>query len=106
MTPPFYIGQPVICIDPKWGDGSLDRFVTLPVRGRIYHVRDIFQIVAVRREGPTWWLHLDELVNGPTAPGAEEPCFEAKNYRALGEGKSDISFAHEILREVTVKVDA
>ena len=66
----FEPGQQVVCVDDRFPDGIRDYLNALPVKGRVYIVRDIVP-------GQDWGLngqpaiYLVELVNLPNEHGIE-----------------------------------
>jgi len=80
---------------------------TLPQKGGTYTIRGI-----VDRPGHPnceTGLLLEEISNrvrGYQIVGVSEPSFSASCFRPVIERKTDIGFAHEILRKVTTRVDA
>lgn len=90
------VGQKVVCVDDT-GD-RLNRWETLPVKGAIYTVREVFA-TSVR---------LYEIVNQPgfycTDDGFDtfdELRFKAARFRPIVSRPTSIEFAHEILRTAT-----
>lgn len=74
----FDIGTKVVCVDDTFIPNIRDYFSALPVKGRIYTVRDILQ-------GQHWDLKeepavlLVELVNAPNKHGIE-PGFQCRRF--------------------------
>lgn len=96
----FRIGQKVICIDDRGDkDGRSEIF---PVKGSVYTIR------AFHPEGDS--ILLEEIVNEPREYWQRfgELYFMLRRFRPLIERKTDIGFAHEILKKTTRKrsVDA
>jgi hypothetical protein len=111
----FYVGQKVVYVgghssstrsDAFWRGWVRDWGITVPQKRLVYTVRDM----RLAADG-TQRLRVAEIVNPIVkfidAPD-QEPWWLAVNFRPLVEKKTDISFAHEILRTVTkpVPVDA
>ena len=101
----FRVGQKVVCVH----DGSLedcrrrsDLVRNYIEKGKVYTIRWIgeFGYVPDREFGPA--VRLTEVVR-PNLSGWEDYPFRACRFRPLAERKTDISFAHEILRKVTRK---
>lgn len=96
----FRIGQPVICIKP---DGWRD--LVCGETGPTFHqrltIRDIERIPA------GLFLRFEEIVNPCLRyREREDEClFSARWFRPVVERETDISFAHEILREASNKVE-
>lgn len=102
----FRVGMKVACIDDEphslytpWAHHSdMDGLK----KGTVYTVRSVGLYNGV----PCIWLH--EIVRG-IARGWEElgeAGFSPKRFRPVVERKTDISFAHEILRKVSDRVPA
>jgi hypothetical protein len=102
----FRVGQRVVCISqPVGGYGDeID-----PVVGDIYTVRGI-EIDRPSGDINPIGLLLGEIINAPRYyRDHDEPTectFGAHRFRPLIERKTDISFAHEILRVASERVDA
>lgn len=97
----FRIRQQVVCVDDE-GLGLNSHVFSYPRRGQIYTIRELLAHV----DG-TPCLRLVEIVNpkgvsdeGPDIP--HEPYFACGRFRPLVAGKTDIGFAHEILRKTNV----
>lgn len=94
----FHVGQKVVCVDDT-GD-RVGRTETFPVKGVVYTIRACGQ----------YGVHLEEIINQPQQYIQDygEVFFKARRFRPLIERKTDIGFAHEILRKATRKrsVDA
>ena len=101
----FDIGQPVKCIDNRWGSATGTEFQkkvcpNLPQVGLIYTVRWIGRVIAVQSEGSCWFIRLNEITN-PLTPHGDEPIFYARQFvplLRLCEPETDITFAYEFLR--------
>ena len=66
MTAPgkrFYVGQPVICVNDRWGATAVRCYVenglTFPFKNRLYHVRSY---LFYRARGG-WMITLEEIAN-------------------------------------------
>lgn len=107
----FRVGQKVVCIKDYPDEHA--RFSNIGARqrsrliheGSIYTIREIdtrsitiHGVACLRFEGITGRMR-DTCV-GPWESGAS---FPASHFRPIVERKTDISFAHEILRKVTSK---
>lgn len=91
----FRIGQKVVCVNT--GKGAYGEIT--PVLGEVYTIRE----VKMHRKGPGY--RLVEIVNAPAdyAQGVMECSFAHSCFRPVVERKTDISFAHEILRKTSRK---
>jgi hypothetical protein len=99
----FRVGQKVICVDASgWIRGL--RWI-YPVQGEAYTVRNI----EPNAHGKIC-IRLEEIINpvGMARDGSMfcEALFFASRFRPLVERKTDIGFAHEILRKVSKKAPA
>ena len=98
----FRVGQKVVCID---GDFSSYWSVVkhLPEKGRVYTVRALTECTfGPFKDVPC--ILLQEIRNPVQlwSNGRVFECpFTAKRFRPVVERKTDISFAHEILRKVS-----
>ena len=74
---------------------------TLPVKGEIYTIRDI------EAADDGIYLRFVEIVNAPGFyfEGYGECSFHTEGFRPVEPRKTDISFAHEILRKATKPVE-
>ena len=104
----FRVNQKVVCVDDRFGKRWHQRgILQRPIKGRVYTVRDVgIYNFAV---GPMPSLRLEEIINpiidwddGDTS----EIAFHAGRFRPAVERKTDISFAHEILRKASKRVRA
>ena len=86
----FYVGQKVVCVDASGAPGST-WWGDIPVEGAIYTVAGQVYVETRNSTG----LLLVEIRNGALERGAYNPI----RFRPLVERKTDISFAHEILRK-------
>jgi hypothetical protein len=96
----FRVGQKVVKIP---GTGKAGGHPDLPslVNGAVYTIRDIDWRAAHIHGTPT--IRVEE-VTGPvieTTVGPFEPGYSPKVFRPVVERKTDISFAHEILRKAS-----
>lgn len=99
----FYVGQKVTMKAPWWEAPSAYG-ETFTEMGVVYTVREA--IVVRGKEA----IRVCEIVNTPRryngfADAIEQP-FPASNFRPVVERKTDIGFAHEILRKVTKRKPA
>lgn len=99
----FRIGQRVVCIR---GTGARvpygDKVVICPEKGTTYTVRGIQPNPFT---GGLQCLLLEEIHNPLHSSGLEFD-FTADRFRPIVERKTDIGFAHEILRKVSRKYGA
>lgn len=97
----FRVGQKVVCISEGCEFGYNDEIV--PQKGQIYTVREV--LPAIHYPGELV-IRLVEIVNRPRQyrDSFTECSFRAVRFRSIVEKKTDISFAHEILREHTKKI--
>lgn len=98
----FRVGQKVVCIE-TWRLGKLGYGDEIgPVAGRIYTIRQIGTCL-VPHYPRQICVRLQEIDNGVRwyENGPYEAAFRASRFRPLIERKTDISFAHEILRKVS-----
>lgn len=89
----FHVGQKVVCVQ----DTELRREIT-PRRGEVYTIRSIHPY------NGRIYFRLVEIVNEPRlySTGFYGECFfNREGFRPIVERKTDISFAHEILRKAT-----
>lgn len=96
----FRVGQKVACIKAA----SLAPYIGThdTVKGRVYTVRDVYACPAAGKPA----LRFDEHIN-PIHPTYGVECgYFAERFRPLVERKTDISFAHEILRKASKRVRA
>lgn len=95
----FHIGQPVVCIKPG-GWRELIVGETGPEFNEVYRIR------SMDRSAPFLTLRFEEIVNPEVrySLGVVECSFAARWFRPVVERKTDIGFAHDILKEVTEKV--
>lgn len=95
----FDIGQKVVCVDDAFPPDIRDYFNALPVKNRVYTVRDIVP-------GQDWKLNgtcavmLQELVNRPNQHGIE-PGFGPQRFREMN---TDEALAVAVLEENGVAV--
>jgi hypothetical protein len=94
----FRVGQKVVCVDAK---ATHTANVSEITEGSIYTIR------AMRRDD-VW---LGEITQRPVLQGGKvtrwiDYPFKASRFRPLVTRKTDIGFAHEILRKVTKKKTA
>lgn len=94
----FRVGQRIVCVNDEF---HCDTDGDLPKRGCIYTVRWIG--CRPTDSGPGVMLH--GLHGGYHSSGVEY-CFCATRFRPVVERKTDISFAHEILRKASKRVRA
>lgn len=81
----FRVGQKVVCVDSRCS--YIDSARACPLqKGAVYAIAGIWR-------GPSGTQHLQ--VSG------FEPHFHQRRFRPVVERKTDISFAHEILRKAT-----
>lgn len=78
----FEVGQKVVCVDDRFPDGIRDIFNSLPVKGRLYTVRDVVMGVgwggsANQDFQPS--VYLRELKNLPNEKGTE-PGFACRRF--------------------------
>lgn len=101
----FRIGQKVVFIGPRHDSKRMHYDCVNPVVGTIYTVRSIYA-PPLGVEGPIG-LRSVEIVNAPKLIEeyglSVEIAFWEKCFRPLVESKTDIGFAHEILRKATRK---
>ncbi len=100
----FHRGQKVVCIDESgWNDRR--GLWNYPVKGSVYTVREL----------TVWWdgmpgIRVEEITNevGWSSCGRMhcEPMFAAHRFRPLVARKTDIGFAHEILRKADRRAKA
>jgi hypothetical protein len=98
----FYRGQKVTMKrNGVWQKGPNVTLIC-PEFGAVYTVREIIT------DDYGIWLLFYELKNPPVdgEEGMREPAFGAKHFRPLVERKTDIGFAHEILRRATKRQGA
>ena len=82
-------GQRVVCVDDRFAKQIIEHFKQLPVKGRVYTIRE----VCLRREtlrgsdSATIALLLEELQNppDPTHKGDEELAFKSERFAPLEE---------------------
>jgi hypothetical protein len=91
----FRPGQKVVCVGTA-NPSHINYGEAVPEKGKVYTVRDI-----ALRDGPA--LRLIEIVNpAHLYLEAFEDCwFDQAGFRPAVDRKTDISFAHEILREAS-----
>lgn len=95
----FRVGQKIVCIND---DGFNDHrwCFNYPVKGEVYTVREL---VTGPRGVPS--IRLIEIKNrvGFSDDGSMrgEPCFTMRRFRPVVKKKTDIGFAHEILRKAS-----
>jgi hypothetical protein len=88
----FRVGQKVVCIKGP----RRHRDLTQPKIGEVYTIRLIYPSSFTGEPG----FLLEEIVNG-LHPNGREYGFYADRFRPVIERKTDISFAHEILRKAS-----
>ena len=91
----FRVGQKVVFIGPNCPNNHLKQNV--PVYGEVYTIRATAEITGIPA------LLLEEVHNEPRrwSNGCYELHIETKWFRPIVERKTDISFAHEILRKAS-----
>lgn len=97
----FRVGQKVVCVRDDWVNrGKYGLLV--PDKGNVYTIRG-FQY-----HGEFIGLFFFEIKNeiGNWEGCIVEPSFGIRYFRPVDEKKTDISFAHEILRKATKKEKA
>ena len=77
----FDINEKVICVDDKFKEGILDYYNALPVKGKIYTVRDILPGLKFNMKESVA-IVLQELQNRPNRHGIE-PAFMLERFREL-----------------------
>lgn len=97
----FYRGQKVVCVNDVYRHHSWHLVRNRPVQGAVYIIREI---------ASGWFddgedgLRLEEVKNEPRrwhGGDVSEVAFALFRFRPVVERKTDIGFAHEILRKVT-----
>lgn len=83
----FHIGQQVVCVDDKFEPKARTVFDALPVRSRIYHVRNVY--VSLVTGSPA--INLDEIVGAPARTCPTRECgFFAARFRPVRKTNIDI----------------
>lgn len=84
----FRVGQMVVCVNDRWHRDFLSLHLNVPMKGRIYTIRAIFEPPVACQ--PCLWL--EEIVNAPTewAEGLFEAAFRATRFRPVKETSIDI----------------
>lgn len=96
----FRVGQKVVCVDDK--PFHENRGVPEIKSGVVYTIRWVGEAPYApdRIFGPV--VRLQEVMRGPNGhPEWNDYPFSARRFRPIVERKTDISFAHEILRKAT-----
>jgi len=76
----FYVGQLVVCVDDVFCDLAYQWCTVLPVKGRIYTVREFKSSIHWVYGGPGCGVKLAELVNPPSWI-EKEPFFSASRFK-------------------------
>lgn len=95
----FRVGQRVVCVNSTRAGGYGDE--VYPVEGRVYTVRGFLPLPC--DHGPRIWLEEIKNKKRDYFEGLYEKAFGAERFRPIVERKTDIGFAHEILRKATRK---
>lgn len=97
----FHVGQKVVCVD-----ANSPSFQNFNHSKNLLINREIYTIEWVGTDLPTG-ICMVQLCELPTKNQFDSPIYyQAKRFRPLVERKTDISFAHEILRKASKRVDA
>lgn len=98
----FRVGQKVVCVKGSPGDVAIRGAAgSRPVRGEIVTINTINYWPQKNRTLLTFVEHDNSrLINVYDCSGIE-PGFDAECFRPVVERKTDISFAHEILRKAS-----
>lgn len=77
------VGSLVECIDSSFSEQQIVKIKILPVKNKVYTIREIIEYPTLKRIG----LLLEEIINPPidTTQGVEEPSFDIKRFRELPE---------------------
>lgn len=96
----FYVGQKVVCINQEGIASDLPFPIEVPVKGRVYTIRDSFFHSIAGADA----VRLVEIKNPiyPYDNGMLEHCFGAFRFRPIEETKTDISIFTDMLRPVDV----
>lgn len=98
----FRVGQKVVCVDDRPTDAAGGKELE---RGKIYTVRwcGVWGWPGVYKDEVC--VRIEEVLRGADEwnPSCVDMPFGCHRFRPIVERKSDIGFAHEILRKVTRK---
>ncbi|MDB5603538.1 MAG: hypothetical protein JWP25_438 [Bradyrhizobium sp.] len=96
----FRVGQEVECITDAWQPGRLK--LTMPKARCVYTIRGMTLRPWSDVQRGLWLIGIDNKVSH-FIDGTYEPYFDAQYFRPIVERKTDITFAHEILRKASRK---
>jgi hypothetical protein len=99
------VGDKVVCVRDDI-DGGYPNREKRPLEGIVYTIREICEGYPSDIDGRGIAIRLVEIVNPKIryTEGLHEPAWSAHRFRPVTPRKTDISFAHDILRKATKPV--